>query len=162
LEEHLFWLRPNLEQYKKLYKPARQLDRWNELHARVIAELEKKKDFNLLVQIHLHDKEVGLAIATLGRMSGQWMSRSLGIEVAKAARAQYPQESIRLYVEAAAHIMDRRDRGNYPQAAQYLRETRDIFRQMNDSPAWDKFIADIRERYKKLPALQSELNRLKL
>jgi uncharacterized Zn finger protein len=162
LEERLFWPHPNLEQYKKLYKPARQLDQWNELHTRVIAELEKKKDFNLLVQIHLHNKEVGLAITTLGRMSDQWMSRSLGVEVAKAARAQYPQESIRLYVEAAARIMDSRDRGNYSQAAQYLRETRDTYRQMNDTQSWDKLIANIRERYKKLPALQSELNRLKL
>jgi uncharacterized Zn finger protein len=162
LEERLFWPRPNLEQYKKLYKPAKQLDRWDELRARVVAELEKKKNFDLLVQIHLHDKEVGLAIAVLGRMSNQWMSRSLGIEVAKAARTQYPQESIRLYVEAAARIMDSRDRGNYSQAAQYLRETRDIYRQINDTQSWDKLIADIRERYKKLPALQSELNRLKL
>ncbi len=162
LEERLFWQRPNLDQYKKLFKPAKELKRWDELRARVVAELEKKKDFDLLVQIHLHDKEVGLAIATLGRMSEHWMVRSLRIDVAKAARTQYPQDSIRLYVEAAARIMDSRDRGNYSQAAQYLRETRDIFRQMNDSPAWDKFIADIRERYKKLPALQSELNRLKL
>jgi uncharacterized Zn finger protein len=162
LEERLFWQRPNLEQYKKLCKPAKELNRWDELRTRVVAELDKKKDVDLLVQIHLHEKEVGLAIAALGRMSEHWMGRSLRIDVAKAARTQYPQESIRLYVEAAAHIMDSRDRGNYSQAAQYLRETRDIFRQMNDSPAWDKLIAEIRERYKKLPALQSELNRLKL
>ena len=162
MEERLFWPRPNLEQYKKFFKPAKELNQWDELRTRIIAELEKKKDFGLLVQIHLHDKEVGLAIAALGKMPEQWMSQSLKIEVAQAAKSQYPQESIRLYMEAAARIMDSRDRGNYSQAAQYLRETRDIIRQMNDSPAWDKFIAEIRERYKKLPALQSELNRLKL
>lgn len=162
LEERLFWPRPNLEQYKKLRKPAKELNRWDELRTRIIAELEKKKDFGLLVQIHLHDKEVGLAIAALGKMPEQWMSQSLKIEVAQAAKSQYPQESIRLYVEAAARIMDNRDRGNYSQAAQYLRETREIYRQLNDAPSWDKLIADIRERYKKLPALQSELNHLKL
>lgn len=90
------------------------------------------------------------------------MVHSLRIEVAKAAKTQYPQESIRLYTEAAVHIMDRRDRGNYSQAAQYLREVRDIYAQMNETPLWNELIADIRERYKKLPALQSELNQLKL
>jgi uncharacterized Zn finger protein len=57
----------------------------------------------------------------LGRIPEKWMAHSLRIEVAKAAKTQYPQESIRLYIEVAMHIMDRRDRGNYSQAAQYLR-----------------------------------------
>lgn len=162
LEERLFWQRPNVDQYKKLYKPAKELKQWNELRTRVVAELEKQKDFGLLVQIHLHDKEVGLAIAALGNMPDQWMVQSLKIEVAQAAKKEFPHESIRLYLEAAARIMDSRDRGNYSLAAQYLREIRDIYRQSNDAPSWNKLIADIRERYKKLPALQKELNRLKL
>ena len=162
LEERLFWQRPDIEQYKKLCKPAKKLNQWNELRAQIIAELEKKKDFGLLINIHLHDKEVGLALATLGRMPEQWMTHSLRIEVAKAAKTQYPQESIRLYSEAAVRIMDRRDRGNYSQAAQYLRDTRDIYRQLNETQSWQKLIADVRERYKKLPALQHELDKLKL
>jgi len=162
LEERLFWQRPNIEQYKKLCKPAKKLNQWNALRARIVAELEKKKDVGLLIDIYLHDKEVGLALAMLGRMPEQWMVHSLRIEVAKAAKTQYPQESIRLYTEAAVHIMDRRDRGNYSQAAQYLREVRDIYAQINETPLWNELIADIRERYKKLPALQSELNQLKL
>lgn len=162
LEERLFWRHPNIDQYKKLCKPAKQLNRWDELRAQIVAELEKKKDFGLLINIHLHDKEVGLALATLGRLPEQWMAHSLRIEVAKAAKTEYPRESIRLYSEAAVRIMDRRDRGNYSQAAQHLRQVRDIYRQLDDTQTWDKLITDIRERYKKLPALQAELNKLKL
>lgn len=162
LEERLFWRHPNIDQYKKLCKPAKQLNRWDELRAQIVAELEKKKDFGLLINIHLHDKEVGLALATLGRLPEQWMAHSLRIEVAKAAKTEYPRESIGLYSEAAVRIMDRRDRGNYSQAAQDLRQVRDIYRQLDDTQTWDKLITDIRERYKKLPALQAELNKLKL
>jgi uncharacterized Zn finger protein len=132
------------------------------LRAQIVAELEKKKDFGLLINIYLHDKEVGLALATLNRMPEHWMVHSLRIEVAKAAKTEYPRESIRLYSEAAVRIMDRRDRGNYPQAAQHLRQVRDIYRQLADTQTWDKLITDIRERYRKLPALQSELNKFKL
>jgi len=39
---------------------------------------------------------------------------------------------------------------------------RDVYRQLNETESWNKLIADIRERYKKLPALQDELNQLKL
>jgi len=162
LEERLFWQRPNIDQYKKIRKPAKQLNRWDDLRVQIVAELEKKKDFGLLINIYIHDKEVGLALATLDRVPQHWMAHSLRIEVANAAKTQYPQESIRLYIEAAVHIMDRRDRGNYAQAAQYLRAVRDIYALINETPSWNELIADIRERYRKLPALQSELNRLKL
>jgi len=33
---------------------------------------------------------------------------------------------------------------------------------LKETQSWEKLIADIRERYKKLPALQDELNQLKL
>jgi uncharacterized Zn finger protein len=55
-----------------------------------------------------------------------------------------------------------RDRGNYSQAALCLREIRDIYRRLNEIQSWDKLIAEIRERFRKLPALQDELNQLKL
>lgn len=72
------------------------------------------------------------------------------------------RDPIRLYIVEAVRIMDRRDRGNYSQAAQHLRQVRDIYRQLDDTQTWDKLITDIRERYKKTLALQSELNQLKL
>ena len=162
LEERLFRQRPNLEQYKRLRKPAMQLNRWDELRAQIIAELEKKKDIGLLINIHLLEKEIALALAALGKMPEQWMARSLGIEVANAARQSHPRESIRLFCKGATHIMDSRDRGSYAQAAQHLREVRKIYTQINETQSWNGLIADIRERYKKLPALQAELDKLKL
>lgn len=74
----------------------------------------------------------------------------------------YPQEALRIFAKEAERFINYRDRGNYAQAALCLREVRDIYRQVKDIPAWSKTIADIRERYKRLPALQHELNQLKL
>ena len=162
LEERLFWKYPNFEQFKKLRKLAKQLNRWDDLRNQIIAELEKKKDFNFLISLYLEEKEVGNALATLEKLPERWGGNSLHIEVAQAAKKQYPQEAIRLFTKEAERFINFRDRGNYSQAALCLRETRDIYRRINETESWNKLIADIRERNKKLSALQDELNQLKL
>jgi len=86
----------------------------------------------------------------------------LHLEVAQAAKKQYPHEALQLFSKEAERFIDYRNRDAYSQAAQCLREIREICRQLNDIPTWNKLIAEIRERYRKLPALQDELNQLKL
>jgi uncharacterized Zn finger protein len=162
LEERLFWKYPNIEKYKKLRKLAKQLNCWENLRSHIIHELEGKKDFDFLVSLYLLEKEAGNALATLEKLPERWGDHSLHIEVAQAAKKQYPQESIRLFTKEAERFINYRDRGNYSQAALCLREIRDIYRQLNEIQSWDKLIAEIRERFRKLPAFQDELNQLKL
>ena len=162
LEERLFWKYPNIEKYKKLRKLAKQLNHWTDLRVQIINELEKKNRFDFLVTLYLEEKEIGNALATLEKLSERWGNHELHIEVAKAAKKQYPQDAIRIFAKEAERFINYRDRGNYAQAASCLREVRDIYRQINDIPSWSKTITDIRERYKRLPALQDELNQLKL
>jgi len=162
LEERLFWKYPNIEKYEKLRKLAKQLNRWEDLRSSIIHELEKKKDFDFLISLYLLEKEVGNALATLEKLPQRWGGHTLHIEVAQAAKKQYPKEAIRLFTKEAERFIDYRNRDSYSQAAHCLREIRDIYRQLNDTQSWGKLIADIRERYKKLPALQDELKQLKL
>lgn len=162
LEERLFWKYPNLEKYKTLRELAKKLNHWNDLRALIISELEKKNRFDFLVTLYLEEKEVGNALATLERISERWGNHELQIEVAQAAKKQYPQEAIRLFMKEAARFINYRDRGNYSQAALCLREVRNIYHQLNNTASWQKLITDIRQQYKKLPALQDELNQLKL
>jgi uncharacterized Zn finger protein len=162
LEERLFWKYPNLEKYKTLRELAKQLNRWNDLRAQIINELEKKNRFDFLITLYLEEKEVGNALATLQRLPERWGNHELQIEVAQAAKKQYPQEAIRIFTKETERFINYRDRGNYSQAALCLHEVRDIYHQLNDTASWQKLITDIRQQYKKLPALQDELNQLKL
>jgi len=162
LEERLFWKYPNLEKYKKLHKLAKQLNRWDTLRAQVISKLENKKDFDFLISVYLYEKEVGNALAMLEKLPQRWGDHTLHIEVAQAAKKQYPQEAIRLFTIETERFIGYRSRDNYSQAALCLREIRDVYRESKDTQAWTRLITDIRERYKKLPALQDELNQLKL
>ncbi|MCI0610007.1 MAG: hypothetical protein L0Z71_13225 [Anaerolineae bacterium] len=162
LEERLFRKYPNIEKYKKLHKLAGQLDRWGHLRAQIISELENKKDFHFLISIYLFEKEVGKALAMLEKLPPRWGDHSTQFEVAQAAKKQYPQEAIRIFTNEAERFIDFRNRDSYSQAALCLHEVRDIYRQMNEMESWNKLIKEIRERYKKLPALQDELHQLKL
>lgn len=162
LEERLFWEYPNLEKYKKLHKLARQINKWETLRAQIIMSLEQKKNFDFLVELYLHEKEVGNALVTLEKLPQRWGGHELHIEVAKAAKKQYPQEAIQIFTREAERFIGYRDRGNYSQAASCLREVRDAYHGLKDFANWEKLIADIRQQYKKLPALQDELNKLKL
>ncbi len=162
LEERLFWKYPNLEKYKKLHKLAKQLDRWDALRIQIIAKLEKKQDYNFLITLYLYEKEVGLALAMLQKVPQRWGDHGLHLEVARAAKKQYPQESIRIFEQEAERFINDRNRGSYSQAAVCLREIRDIYRNLNETQLWQKLITGVRNRYKRLPALQDELNQLKL
>ena len=59
-------------------------------------------------------------------------------------------------------FINRRGRDNYAEAAQRLYEVRATYQYLKDIKTWDKLIASLREEYKRLPALQDELNKMKL
>jgi uncharacterized Zn finger protein len=162
LEERLFWKYPNLEKYGKLRKLANQLKCWENMHIHIVAELEKKKDFDFLITVHLEEKEVGNALALLEKLPSRWGDHTLHLEVANAAKKQYPQQALEIFKKEAERFINYRNRDSYSQAAHCLKEVRGIHGQLTDMSSWEKLIADIRGRYKKLPALQDELDQLKL
>jgi len=105
---------------------------------------------------------VGFALATLKKLPQLWGDHELHLEVARAAKKQYPQESIQIFASESERFINDRNRGSYSQAAICLREIRDIYRQLSEIESWQKLIMDVRDRHKRLPALQDELNQLKL
>ncbi len=162
LEEGMFWKYPSLEGYETLAKLAIPLERWADLRKTIIADLQGKKQFDLLIRFYLSDNEVGNALEALTQWQPRWGGESLRIEVAEAAKKQYPYEAIRLFTQEAERNIDLRNRQSYSQAAAYLREVRDVQHELGEVHAWNDLIAELRARYKKLPALQDELNQLKL
>lgn len=84
--------------------------------------------------------------------------KPLDLEVAERSRQARPQKAIPVYVDYARREIGRRSRGNYAQAAAYLAVVRDLYRQLGDEETWRKLIGGIREEFRRLPALQDELN----
>jgi len=73
-------------QFTETPKLAKGLNRWENLRTQIIAELEKKKDFDFLMNLYLVDKEVGKAPAALKKPQPAWQDHYLSIEVAQGGK----------------------------------------------------------------------------
>jgi len=162
LSERLFWQRPALQGYQELRALARQLGRWEELQAALLARLADEGQYNLLTEIHLEEEEVDRALEALEQVQASrrgWGSDQLAIRVARAAEESRPREAIRIYRERVERLVAARGRGNYAEAAGYLVRVRDLYRRLGEQATWQAFIADLRDRNRRLRALHDELNK---
>lgn len=117
-----------------------------------------------MTEIYLEEGEVDRALETVEQIRapgwGQvWVGSPLRIRVAQAAEESRPRTAIRLYVEAAERLIAARGRGNYGTAATYLVRVRNLYHRLGEPETWETLIADLRERNRRLPALQDELNK---
>jgi uncharacterized Zn finger protein len=83
----------------------------------------------------------------------------LNLSVARLAAESRTQAAIEIYTNEAQHSIAGRSRDNYKIAATHLRRVKTIYEQMGESALWKSLIAQIRQEYKRLPALQDELNK---
>jgi len=162
LAEQLFWVHPSVKGYEEIKSMARQLSRWDELRPQLMNRLEENRQYALLIEVHLLEEEIDSALKTLKHSSAlnrAWEGSPLSIRVAGAAEKSRPHEAITLYVEAADRIIKARDRKNYAQAVEHLGRVRALYRSLGEEKTWQSFIADLREKNRRLTALKDELNR---
>jgi uncharacterized Zn finger protein len=162
LSQGLFWQRPALQGYQELRNRARPLGRWDELRAALLDRLADEGRYDLLIDIHLEEEEVDWALETLEQVQTprwRWGSDQMAIRVARAAEESRPREAIRIYVKRVERLIAARGRGNYAEAAGYLVRVRDLYQRLGEGATWPAFIADLRDRNRRLPALQDELNK---
>ena len=86
----------------------------------------------------------------------------LSIRVAQAAESSHPQDSIRIYVEAAKQLIRARGRDNYTTAASHLARVRKLHQRLGEDKTWQALIADIRQQNISLRALKEELDKVGL
>ncbi len=166
--QQLFWQHPSLEGYEQIKALLKTLDTGKTLQSEILARLSKQNQHALLTEIYVKEGQVDQALASVKRVaggaSGVWgMSPSpLLIRVAQAAESSRPQESIRIYVDAAKRLIQARGRDNYTTAANYLVRVRKLYQRLGEDKTWQVLIADIRQQNSSLRALKEELNRVGL
>jgi uncharacterized Zn finger protein len=104
--------------------------------------------------------EIDRALETLERYSQQhrWGRNTLALRVAEAAEESRPRDAIRLYLEEVERLIAGRGRGSYAEAANYLLRVRAVYEQIGEEKAWQTLIANLREKNRRLPAMQDEFN----
>jgi uncharacterized Zn finger protein len=163
--QQLFWQHPALEGYEQVKALSKTLDTWETLQSEILARLSKQNQHALLTEIYLKEGQVDQALESVWRVaSGMWgMYHSpLSIRVAQAAESSRPQESIRIYVDAAKRLIQARGRDNYTTSANYLSRVRELYQRLGEDKTWQSLIGDIRQQNSSLRALKEELNRVGL
>ncbi|NWF68873.1 MAG: SWIM zinc finger family protein [Chloroflexi bacterium] len=157
---------PSSLNYQGLKAAASTLGQWDAVRSQIINKLTQAQNFNMLARIYLIDEQWDLAWSTLEQVdpkqSTWYAGPALDLEVAEASRHARPEKAIPVYLKHAEAQIAVRKREHYQMAASYLAIVRDLYKQTGETAAWKKVIARFRDEYRRLPALQEELDRAKV
>ena len=160
LAKQLLEQRPGLARYQDVRKLSQRLGIWQASRSELLAEWAAARQYGLLTDVYLEEGEIDLALKSVRQLES--VSHYAGdrlIRVAQAASETRPQAAAEIYRKQAEKWIEARGRKRYQEACVYLIKVRDLYRQMSQEPAWTDFMAELRERHRRLRALQDELNK---
>jgi uncharacterized Zn finger protein len=157
---------PAISYYEQLHQTAAALGRWQEMRPAIIQRLEEQKRFDVLTYVYLYEEAWDAAWEMQEKAARQslygpdylWGLPSLELEVAERSCHARPRRALEVYLKHARRQIEGRSRQHYQVATDYLSVVRDLHRELGEEAAWEDLIAGIREEFKRLPALQDELN----
>jgi hypothetical protein len=150
----LFRTNQSLDQYQEIRTLARQVGRWETLRSELLGGLREQKLSGLLALIYLDDGEIDQALAA---MRAGPVSADIALKVAKAAEESLPQEALAIYRRQAEALVAQQGRDNYRSAAGLLTRVRAIYQATGEPELWTAYIAELRERHRRLRAFKEEL-----
>ncbi|CAG0937370.1 hypothetical protein TFLX_06299 [Thermoflexales bacterium] len=136
--------------------------RWEQVRPTLLAHLTKAKDYALLTEIYLLEKEIDAALESVEKVKYAWYAwghETLSIQVAKAAEQDRPEAALRIYQTTVDKLIAARGRDNYKTATHYLKRMRPLHQRLDQTKAWQTLIARIREKNGALRALKEELDK---
>jgi hypothetical protein len=158
LEERIFRLQPGFEGYGRLRRLARRLGAWDGIQPQLLLFLQQTGRTALLVRIHLDENDVDRALGLLASIPADEGNGVLELEVARATERSRPAEALQLYRGYVERLIAGRGRENYAEACRLLRKVRALMKRTGAARAWTGYLAEFRERYRALRALQEELD----
>ncbi len=126
----------------------------------MLAEWAAARRYDLLTDVYLEEGEIDLALKSVRQL--EQVSHYGGdrlLRVAQAAAETRPQAAVELYRKQAEKLIQARGRERYQQACIFLAKVRDLYRQMSQESTWTDFMAEFRERHRRLRVLQDELSK---
>jgi uncharacterized Zn finger protein len=80
--------------------------------------------------------------------------------VADAVVPHRPKWVARISIKQAERLMVEAKSKNYPIAANWLKKAKQAYTQMGQLGEWQAYLQQVKEQYKRRPALQAQLQRL--
>jgi len=146
-----------LKLYQEIEAVAGELGRWQELRPQLLEWLQTSAEE--LARVHLYEQNWQAAIALAADRGVRY--ESLRVLVAEGIKQHHPQEAIHLYDGMVEANIDRKQRKYYAMAAGHARAIKAIYMDiLKDATGWKTYWQQVRDRYRRYPALQDEFARL--
>jgi len=146
----------NLDLYKQLQSVSGRLGNWEETKHSFISL--SKQNTDTLAEVYIYEKDYQAAIK-LAKENVTY--HSVVTLVAESVKHEYPKQAIFLYEQLVREYIEYKKRESYQQAASYAKKMKPIYESILKDPiSWQKYLSDIRMRYKQFRALQDEFKEL--
>ncbi|MCT7991592.1 hypothetical protein [Laspinema olomoucense] len=146
----------SLALYHQLKEVATGLDRWELVYKEIldgVANVPKQ-----LAEIYLEEEEWDKAIAlSQNSPCGQFTD----LKIAEGVKEHRPQGAIAIYDKMVIKYIQAKTRANYQTAAMYAGTIKSIYLDiLKDASLWQGYIDQLRQTYRRYPALQDEFKGL--
>jgi uncharacterized Zn finger protein len=146
---------PTLDIYKTIKRLAGTS--WGRLRPEVMAKLRKSHDKQVLAEVYLLEEEWDDAIKVA---DGRDVWYTIAEIVADGVIQHRPEWVVQISLKHAERLMSEVKSKNYPIAAAWLKRAKKAYTLLGKSDEWKKYLKETKEKYKRRPALQSQLARL--
>jgi uncharacterized Zn finger protein len=146
---------PSLATYKTVKRLA-STD-WGRLRPEVMAKLRKSYDKQVLAEVLLLEEEWDDAIKVA---EGRDVWYPVVEMVADGVVQHRPEWVVKISLRHAERLMSEAKSKNYPIAAAWLKRAKQAYAMLGKTDKWKKYLGEIKEKYKRRPALQNQLARL--
>ncbi len=146
---------PTLAIWKTIKRLA--ATRWKKLKPEAMAALETSWDKQPLAEVLLFEEQWEEAIKVAEQKSADYRVVAL---VAEGVMEQHPEWVIRVCLKQSDSLLVQTQSKLYPIAADWLRRAKTAYLKMGRSDEWKDYLQQLKERYKRRPALQAQLAKL--
>ncbi len=151
-----FLQRSWLPNYQRIQQLAEPIGSWPKVRSRLLKQLTEKKQWQLLVEIAIHEQDGNQALKLLKNLP-TYQQPQFKLAIAPISE---PTVAIAIYEELAHTTIQRKHRSAYQEAVQYLQSIQKLKKLPKTSKDWKQYIQRIRDQYPTLKALHSELDQL--
>jgi uncharacterized Zn finger protein len=146
---------PTLEIYKTIKRLAGT--GWERFRPEVMAKLRKSHDKQVLAEVCLLEEEWDDAIKVA---EGRDVWYTVAEIVADGVMQHRPEWVVQISLNHAERLMSEVKSKNYPIAAAWLKRAKQAYKLLGRMDEWKQYLEETKEKFKRRPALQSQLARL--
>jgi uncharacterized Zn finger protein len=146
---------PSLETYKTIKRLAGS--GWKRLRPEVMAKLRRSYDKQVLAEVYLLEEEWDEAIKVA---EGRDVWYLVVETVAEGVMQHRPEWVVNVSLKHAERLMSEVKSKNYPIAAAWLKRAKQAYKLLGKTEEWKRYLEETKEKFKRRPALQSQLARL--